>query len=784
MRTVPARISLALALLFVAFCVPYALHLSSRASKNFAQTVPGTDSARAEQVLREHFPDFVEHDTEILYLTRSNGPILSDSTVGVHESLMQLVQDPVVSSVTSYYTLLAAHANKHMAEQYVNKTSDSLLITLSCSERDNLDPLDAFVKMLQTKVAALELPAGYDVKLTGPRTLALEATKTIGKDIGMVDGIGLPFIAILFAAMVGSWRLTLLPFLNVGCCLMVSYAACNALLASTSLVMPEYVPKVGLFLCLALSIDYSFFLLTRFQESRADGSALAMYTHVKAMVEGAGHVLVVSGVVLLMSWSALAAFPTFGTDTLGYVAAVTVAVCIVMNLVLTPLALLSFPAFFDRATLSLRCCCRATQPEAASLGASVAKLNAYGRLAAGISRAPGKFIGPILVYAVMVPALFALPGAGLTLGIQGSKADGHAAAAYASARRDFGAALNAPFVLVVETLDGRPIAESPDFFTAACSLADTAESLGLTAQTVARFYPGAPCLTPAAASAALKTSKDYRYVWTKLTDAGSLHKDEPEKATSSVALAFSKASPFAPENEGTVLALKTAIANVPKSLNVGLLHPMAVELDAKDLTVRRLPYAIFFTILSIMVLLAVRFRSAFLPVKLLLTMVVPIAFTEAVAVLVFQHGALNWTGIPSLAQSQGGIIWITPVAITFMLIGFALDYELFLFSRVYELHLEGASDSEAIVEAVNTTGPVISTAGIIMCLAFAGMVVQSNNEFLCQMGFCMIFGILVDTFIVRTVLVPAIIGIGGTWNWWPGTARKVRPMPLLSEEHA
>merc|ERR1719201_483283 len=159
--------------------------------------------------------------------------------------------------------------------------------------------------MLQTKVAALELPAGYDVELTGPRTLALEATKTIGKDIGMVDGIGLPFIAILFAIMVGSWRLTLLPFVNVGCCLMVSYAACDALLASTSLVLPEYVPKVGLFLCLALSIDYSFFLLSRFQESRADGRVASMDKHVADMLVGSAHVLVVSGVVLLLSWSAL-----------------------------------------------------------------------------------------------------------------------------------------------------------------------------------------------------------------------------------------------------------------------------------------------------------------------------------------------------------------------------------------------------------------------------------------------------------------------------------------------
>jgi uncharacterized membrane protein YdfJ with MMPL/SSD domain len=440
MGTMSARVLLAISLLGVAFCVPYALQLSSRQSKNFAQTVPGTDSARAEEILREHFPDMVGHDTELLYLTRSGGPITSDSTAAVHDRLLKLLKDPVVTSVTSYYTLLADHANTHLAEQYINVSAGSLLMAVSCSQRDNLDPLDAFLKTLQQEVSGLELPQGYKVAVTGPRTLALEATKTIGKDIGMVDGIGLPFIAILFAVMVGSWRLTLLPFVNVGCCLMVSYAANDALLACTSLVLPEYVPKVGLFLCLALSIDYSFFLLCRLQESRADGREASMDAHVAAMVRGAGHVLVVSGVVLLLSWSALAAFPTFGTDTLGYVAAVTVAVCIVVNLVVTPLALLSFPAFFSRATLRLGCCRGGAA--ASSEGYSGTKLNAYGRLAARISSSPGKFIAPILVYAVMVPVLFALAGASLTLGVQGSQSDGVAAAAYAAARQDFGATLS------------------------------------------------------------------------------------------------------------------------------------------------------------------------------------------------------------------------------------------------------------------------------------------------------------------------------------------------------
>merc|ERR1712150_105025 len=120
--------------------------------------------------------------------------------------------------------------------------------------------------------------------------------------------------------------------------------------------------------------------------------------------------------------------------------------------------------------------------------------------------------------------------------------------------------------------------------------------------------------------------------------------------------------------------------------------------------------------------------------------------------------------------SDGGLVWINPVACTFMLIGFGLDYDIFLFSRIYATRKDGTfrDDNKAIVNAVAVTGPVISTAGGIMALAFVGMVVQHSNEFLCQMGFTMIFGVLMDTFVVRTLLVPAFLSMAGRYNWWPG----------------
>merc|ERR1712232_368026 len=87
-------------------------------------------------------------------------------------------------------------------------------------------------------------------------------------------------------------------------------------------------------------------------------------------------------------------------------------------------------------------------------------------------------------------------------------------------------------------------------------------------------------------------------------------------------------------------------------------------------------------------------------------------------------------------------------------------------------------DKAAIVNGVAATGPVITTAGVIMALAFVGMVAQSDTELLCQMGWTMIVGVLVDTFIVRMLLVPSFLSMAGGLNWWPGKMPSLQdPVP-------
>merc|ERR1719424_2675845 len=130
------------------------------------------------------------------------------------------------------------------------------------------------------------------------------------------------------------------------------------------ITLPSYVPNVCLFLCIALSVDYSFFHLSRFQELRKEGAELV--EAVEQMVMTAGRVVLISGVVLLFTWLALGCFPVFGIDTLGYCASITIFCCIVVNLLLNPAIVLAWPGFFSRAAQDPWHCCRCRRRSAAA----------------------------------------------------------------------------------------------------------------------------------------------------------------------------------------------------------------------------------------------------------------------------------------------------------------------------------------------------------------------------------------------------------------------------------
>eukprot|EP01084_Bolivina_argentea_P208291 355189_1 len=186
-------------------------------------------------------------------------------------------------------------------------------------------------------------------------------------------------------------------------------------------------------------------------------------------------------------------------------------------------------------------------------------------------------------------------------------------------------------------------------------------------------------------------------------------------------------------------------------------------------------YGLIIIIGIVFILIGCVFRSIFLPFRLFLCIVIPIIFVYGFVTGIYQNGWTNWLKWDSLKKTDG-IYWMLPVITCTVLVGLALDYEIFLFSRVYEYRNKGYNTKASIILAVSTTGPVISAAGFVMSMAFGGLLLE-NITASNQMGLVFVFGVLCDTFIIRPLIVPAVLSFADKLNWYP----KEMPIPIRNE---
>jgi uncharacterized membrane protein YdfJ with MMPL/SSD domain len=172
-------------------------------------------------------------------------------------------------------------------------------------------------------------------------------------------------------------------------------------------------------------------------------------------------------------------------------------------------------------------------------------------------------------------------------------------------------------------------------------------------------------------------------------------------------------------------------------------------------------------LLAIMVILGLLLRSVIAPLYVGLTIVLTYFSTLGLAILVFR--------VVFGQQSIGNSV---PFLLFVFLNALGVDYSIYLMSRLREeaAHVPLRQATELALER---TGGVITSAGIILAGTFAALMTLPLRD-LFQLGFAVAAGVLIDTFITRSVLVPAIVELLGKWNWWPNKEQMARAEPALS----
>jgi len=180
----------------------------------------------------------------------------------------------------------------------------------------------------------------------------------------------------------------------------------------------------------------------------------------------------------------------------------------------------------------------------------------------------------------------------------------------------------------------------------------------------------------------------------------------------------------------------------------------AIVADLQASSNRDMVRVVIWVLAGVFVVLVLLLRALVAPLYLILTILLSYGATLGIVRVVFQD-----------ILGSSGVTWWVPIFMFVMLVALGMDYNIFLMGRVKE-EVATSGNREGVRIAVARTGGIITSAGIIMAGTFAAMMSASILG-LVQVGFAVAVGILLDTFVVRTALVPAIAVLLGRWSWWP-----------------
>jgi putative drug exporter of the RND superfamily len=240
--------------------------------------------------------------------------------------------------------------------------------------------------------------------------------------------------------------------------------------------------------------------------------------------------------------------------------------------------------------------------------------------------------------------------------------------------------------------------------------------------------------------------------------------------------AFSRPDASTAEGRATLERVQSAVHSAGPGVHLGGLP--AQNRDFIEAVYGNFPLMIALIALITFVLLARAFRSLLLPLKAVVLNVISVAAAWGVLVIVWQegHGSNLIWGIPATGSITA---WI-PLMVFAFLFGLSMDYEVFILARMREEYDKTGSTDTAVVRGIGRTGRLVTSAALILFLAFVSLASGPETE-IKVLATGLAAGILLDATVIRALLVPAVVSLFGRWNWWlppmPARLLRVEPSP-------
>ncbi|MGW3552195.1 MMPL family transporter [Streptomyces griseoincarnatus] len=654
--------------------------------------VPGTESGRATELLKEGFPSLGGDSDSVVWHTSSGTVRDSGVEQTMTRTLDRIEELPGVASVSGPYddggagrvsadgrTAYATVTFEHSGKDITSGEAEAVVKTAKAAEAD-----------------------GLDVELGGS---AVELSEPSGGHTAEIVGVAVAAV-VLFLAF-GSLAASLLPIATALVSVGTAYA--GIVLLGHVMTVADFAPMLGLLIGLGVGIDYALFIVTRHRRGLKRG--LSVTEAATNAVATTGRAVVFAGATVCIALLGMLILRLNFLNGVAVAASLTVVLTVAASVTLLP-ALLSL--------IGTRALSRRERRRLAEHGPEPELPTGFAaRWSAFVERHP-KLLGAV---ALVVMAVLALPTFSLHLGTSDQGNDPKTSTtrqAYDLIADGLGPGVNGPLTLVTEVDDAQD------------RLA--LDNLGST----------------------LRTTEDVASVSPVTYNQG---------GDTAFLTVVPESSPQSKQTSDLVDRLREDVlprAESGTSLDVHVGGVTAGYDDFASVIVEKLPLFVGVVIGLGCLLLLLAFRSIGIPLKAAAMNVAAVAGAFGVVVMIFQWG---WGSDLLGLGSAGPIEPFLPVIMVSVLFGLSMDYQVFLVSRMYEEWLETGDNRRAVRVGLAETSRVINSAAVIMISVFLAFVL-SGDRVIAMFGIALAAAVALDAFVLRTLLVPALMHLLGGANWW------------------
>ena len=685
--------------------------------------------------------DFGAGRSSIVALFRSDAPGADATSSGFQEGISTALAEVTTDERVSGTVGFAETGDR----RFISTAGDAAYVVIELDMTD-----EASVAVVEDLRERIGPPAGMTYQLTGYGPITLDSAEQSEQDLQRAEVVSLPIVAVILVLVFASVVAAGMPLLVAGLAIPSSLALIY--LVAQQVEMSIFVLNIATMLGLALAIDYSLFIVSRFREELRRGRSVA--DAVERTVATSGKAVAFSGIAVAIGLSGLLVFEAPAIRSIGISGSLVVLCSVVYALTFLPAMLGMLGHRVNALSLGgLLSRFRSTN----TMAPVTAPTSRWARVAHAVMRRPIAVLMPTL--AILIIA--GIPFLGLRQGVPGAEiypAGVESRDAYVALQTEFAPGETTPITILADTPAGPTSGQTISALTAYAAKLEALDGIDRVEGPFTIVDPATGNVFPPDQVAALYALPDgQRPAGLDALLARYVHDDTVRLD------AISPLSPSLPAATDMIPIIRAVDPGAGITTQVG--GSAATGRDFLVSQSERAPYAVGLTLLASAVILFLLFGSVVIPIKAVIMTLLSISASFGALVWIFQQGNLaDVLDFTPLGYTIAG----NPIIMFSVIFGLSMDYEVLLLSRVQEAYRRTGDNTAAVAEGLARTAGVITGAALIMVTIFAAFALAEVIT-IKSIGVGMAIAVAVDATIIRVLLVPATMRLMGDWNWWaPG----------------